>query len=260
MTDDISTMQPVTSDPARPATPALSQTQRVMYTFTAPSKTFTDILRSTNWLLPFILSVVVSLAFCFAVQKQVTWPTVFDNISRLNPKSEQRFANMPPAQAAQTRKISATVTAGFSYGTPVIILLISAISAAVLLATLNFGFGGKATYGQIFAVWMFAKLPLTVKYILAIIPLFAGLNTQSFIIQNPVGTNPGYYFPPPDAPLWLNGLLSWFDIFSIWSLILLVIGCAIVAKISKGTAAVAVVGWWVVLMLVSVGWTAATAS
>ena len=257
MTDSIATTQPLSGDPA--SVPAgLSQTQRVIYTFTAPSKTFTDIKRSTNWLLPFILGLIVSLAFGFAVQKQIGWVPVLENMEKLNPKAEQRYANMTQDQVAQAHKWGAIITECFSYGAPVLGLILTAIVAAILMATLNFGFGGKATYGQIFAVWMFAKLPLLLKYLLAIIPLFAGLNTQSFLIQNPVGTNPGYYFPPPDTALWLNSLLSWFDIFSIWSIILLIIGCAIVAKISKGAAAAAIVGWTVILMLAGVGWTAAT--
>ena len=35
----------------------LSQVERVVDTFVAPSKTFTDILRSTSWWLPFLLLV-----------------------------------------------------------------------------------------------------------------------------------------------------------------------------------------------------------
>ena len=38
------------------ATPALSQGERVIDTFIAPSKTFTDILRSQSWWLPFLIS------------------------------------------------------------------------------------------------------------------------------------------------------------------------------------------------------------
>src|ERR1700730_2394052 len=49
------------------AAPALSQIQRVLYIFTAPSKTFTDILRSSNWLLPFVLSLIFSCGFAYVV-------------------------------------------------------------------------------------------------------------------------------------------------------------------------------------------------
>jgi len=40
--------------------------------------------------------------------------------------------------------------------------------------------------------------------------------------------------------------------------ILAVIGISIVAKVSRGKAAAAVVGWWLVLVLVQVGVAAAT--
>jgi hypothetical protein len=41
------------------------------------------------------------------------------------------------------------------------------------------------------------------------------------------------------------------DVFEIWSVILSVLGVAIVAKVSRGKAAAAVVGWWLVLVLIS---------
>ena len=40
--------------------PGLSQIERVVDTFVAPKKTFTDILRSTSWWLPFLLLVLVT--------------------------------------------------------------------------------------------------------------------------------------------------------------------------------------------------------
>jgi hypothetical protein len=36
-------------------------------------------------------------------------------------------------------------------------------------------------------------------------------------------------------------------------LTLLVIGCSIVAKVSRASAGVAVVGWWVLILIVKVG-------
>ena len=38
----------------------LSQVERVVDTFVAPTATFTDILRSTSWWLPFLLLVLVT--------------------------------------------------------------------------------------------------------------------------------------------------------------------------------------------------------
>ena len=69
-----------------PPTQPLSQIQRVVYAYTAPSRTFTDILRDTSWWLPYLLAILVTYGFVFAVQKQVTWARVADNALKQNPK------------------------------------------------------------------------------------------------------------------------------------------------------------------------------
>jgi hypothetical protein len=41
-------------------------------------------------------------------------------------------------------------------------------------------------------------------------------------------------------------------VIGIWNLVLLVIGTSIVAKVSRGKAAAVVVGWWVIVLVLSV--------
>jgi hypothetical protein len=237
-------------------TAPLSEGERVVDTFTAPSKTFTDVLRKASWWGPLLILIVMSILFSFAVQQKVGWPRVYENNMHQNPKAEEKMAQMPPDQAASVKTVSAKITAGVSYGYWVIVLIFTAISSLLVWATVNFGFGGTATYAQVYAVHMYAGLVMNVKYLLATISLFAGLAPDSFLQQNPVGTNIGFYLSS-DAPRWLMMLAMHVDLFEIWSLILSVIGIAIVAKVKRGTAAIAVVGWWLLIVLIIVGVTAA---
>jgi hypothetical protein len=230
----------------------LNEGQRIVDVFVAPSKTFTDILRNWAWWGPFLVLVIVSIVFSYAVQSKVGWDKTYDNILHQSPKAEDRFAQMQPDQAASAKAISAKVTAISSYGTPVIIVIVTAIYALLVWATVNFGFAGTAKYGQVLAVYMYANLVLNIKYLLATIALFAGMAPDSFLIQNPVGTNIGYYLNT-DLPHWLISFATHLDIFEIWSLILSVIGIGIVAKVSRGKAAAAVVGWWFLFVLVFTG-------
>jgi hypothetical protein len=55
----------------------------------------------------------------------------------------------------------------------------------------------------------------------------------------------------------LTALCLHLDLFEIWSLILATIGVSIVARVSRGKAAAAVFGWWLILVLVGVGFAAA---
>ena len=239
------------------ATPALSQGERVIDTFIAPSKTFTDILRSQSWWLPFLISAVVSYGYVFALQSRVGWDTIAANAIKQDPKAVERMANAPAAQQAQVQKIT---TASIQYGlyaSPIIILLSAAVIALVLWGTINFLFGGRATFGRVFAVWLYGSLPLQLLYILAIVTLFAGVDKEAFNINNPVGTNIGFYLPA-ESPQWMIKLGTSIDIFWVWSMILAGIGLAIVAKVKRAAGLTAVFGWWVLILIVKTVYAAVT--
>ena len=126
-----------------------------------------------------------------------------------------------------------------------------AVFALLYWATFNFGLGAQITYGQMFAVWMYASLPKLFIGLLTMVTLYAGANTETYNLQNPVGTNPAYYLP--DSAPWLRAALSFFDVFGLWQLALLVVGTAIVARVSTGKAASVVLGWWALGLVVSTG-------
>jgi hypothetical protein len=102
---------------------------------------------------------------------------------------------------------------------------------------------------------MYAGLPKIFIGLLNIVFVYAGVNTENFDLNNPVGTNLGYYMT--DSAHWLKMAGSFFDIFGLWSLALMVIGLAIISKKSKGQAAMVAVGWWLIGMFILVGVTAA---
>jgi Yip1 domain len=193
--------------------------------------------------------IIVSVLFSFSVQSKVGWERVFENNIHQSPKQEERFAQMPPDQAASAKAIGMKVTSIIAYCFPVLILIFTVITVLLVWATVNFGFAGTAKFGQVFAVYMYASLVFNLKYLLAVIALFAGVAPDSFLLNNPVGTNIGYYLSP-DLPHALIMYAMHLDVFEIWSVILSVIGVSIVAKVSRGKAAAAVVGWWLMLVLI----------
>jgi hypothetical protein len=232
-------------------TKPLSQVERVMDTFVAPSKTFTDILRSTSWWLPFLLATVVSMASAFAINQKIGFDAVAEQSIQQNAKQEEQMSQMEPAaRAKQIHIIGVTMKYSF-YASGVIILAFTAVLSLLNWASFNFGFGARTTFGQNFAVCMYAGLPRMFLAVLNIILVYAGVNTENFDLNNPVGTNIGYYLT--DSPQWLKTAGSFFDIFGLWTLALMVIGTSIIAKKSKAQAAIVVVGWWVIGLLISTG-------
>ncbi len=226
----------------------LSQVERVVDAYVAPSKTFTDIRRDASWWLPFILGIIVSLVFVYSIDRQIGFDQVAQaNINR-SASAQQRMGSLPDAQREQGVHMAAVFTKAISYAYSVVTLIVALICAAILMASFNFGLGAKASYKQYLAVWFYAGLPLLIKYVLAAIAIFAGLSAEQFDMRNPVGTNIGWYLSS-DTPMWLRTLFSSADIFTIWSVVLLVIGCATIARVKRSSAAFLVVGWWVLIIL-----------
>src|ERR1700680_4189053 len=103
--------------------PGLSQAERVVDTFVAPSKTFTDILRSRSWWLPFVLMMISSLAVAFTMQKRVGFDRMAEMSLQQNPSQQTQVDSLPPDQRASQMKMRTSITEGISYMYWALILL-----------------------------------------------------------------------------------------------------------------------------------------
>lgn len=231
--------------------------ERVTDVFMAPSKTFADIKRGNkSWWLPFILAAIVGYILYGVVSTKIGMEQVVQNQIHLSPKQEERMNQAPPEQRETSMKISLGITKGIFLGNPILLLLIIGIGSVGLWGTINFLFGGRASYGSIFAVWMYAGLPGILKVLLGVIVIFAGTAPESFNIKNYAPTNLGAFLNPLDTNAALYSLASSIDIITIWTLVLLGMGVAIVAGVKRSSGYIAVFGWWAIFVLIGVGWNA----
>ncbi len=232
--------------------PAPSPFQRVLLTFTAPSRAFAHFGSGRGWWLPYLLVVLAGFGFVASVGSRVGWDTVARNNLANTPKQQARLAQASPAQQAQQVAFIAKVTRISAFTIPPLSpLMVGALVSLVLMATLNFLFGGSARFGPLFAVYLFSALPQVLKTLLATATLFAGTEPDAFQLGNPLGSNPAFYLHGSGLPAALLNLFSWFDIFLIWQLVILAIGASVVGHVTRGKAAGAVFGWVVVLALLS---------
>lgn len=225
----------------------LTQWQRVGNTFLAPSKTFDDINRGNrSWWLPFLISVLLTYVLFAAITMKVGWTQVATNNMAMNPKQAQRLDALTPEQRARGLKIAGIFTEVITAASPVVILIFASIVSLILWGTINFVFGGKATFQQIFAVNMYAMLPKALVPILASAAVFAGLAPESFNINNMAATNVAYFLSIQDTNRALYAVLSQIDIIAIWAAILLSIGIAKVARKNHSAGFATVFGWWAI--------------
>src|SRR5262252_5524846 len=145
-----SPLPPVASTPAptsAPAAPPMSEGARIINTFIAPSKTFTDLRRNAKWWGPWLLISIVSLAFIYTVGKQIGFEQASKNQVERSARAEQ-FDKLPPDQQEKQLQVSAKIFGFFGYGSPALILLYFLISTTALWATFKVGAAADTTFGQ----------------------------------------------------------------------------------------------------------------
>ncbi len=237
------------------AQPPLTEAERVVDIFVAPSKTFADIRRNRSWWLPYLLLVVCGMGFSVTLVHKLGPGGIADSALRANPKKYEQFKQLPAEQQASQRSIVGNITTYSLYAFPVIQIAALAITALLLWGGFNFILGGSSSYPEMFAVAVFASLPSVFRAILGTITLFAG-DSDTFNLQDPVGTNPGYYLSADTAP-WLHSLLSSIDLLTLWPLFLMALGAAIVARVKPASGYALIFGVWLVFVLIKTGFAAA---
>ena len=242
----------MTTNAAGIQVPALSQMERVVDTFVAPSKTFTDILRSQSWWLPFLLMVVSATALNVVIDRQVGFDRVYENQLAQSPRQAERMSDMAPEQKAQSMAIGTRITKYSTFAFPVILLVILLVYSLIVWGCFNFGLGAETTFPQVLAVSWYAALPYVITPVITILAISLGNGAEDFNIRNPVGTNLGYYLT--GAPAFLRGMLTSIDLIKLWSVVLQAIGMAIVARKSLMQSAL-VIGtlWFLGVLLGGVG-------
>jgi branched-subunit amino acid transport protein len=229
----------------------LTEVERVVDTFIAPVKTFTDIRRNTSWWVPWLLMSIFGLGMVFVGDKKLGLDTVYENQLRMSPKQMDKFEQLPPDQKANQVRIGASITRYFSYGSPVLTIVFISAIAGILMATFNFGFGAEVKFPQALAISMYAFLPSILKSLIAIAVVAAG-GAEGFTFQNPVASNLGGLVDP-NSSHFLYSILVGLDVFAIWTLVLTGIGYSCVTRLKRGTCMGVVFGWWAVVTLIGAG-------
>jgi Yip1 domain len=235
--------------------PHLSQVERVVNTFIEPSKTFNDIKRNRSWWLPFLILVVLGYGFCFAAVQHVGWESLTTNVLRSQPKNAERLDKSTPAEQAQMLSVTKGIMEGFMVGSPAVVLILNALIALLLWGGFAFVLGGTTTYGEMFAVAIFAALPNALNSLVSIVTAFVS-DPQTYNLNVPSPASLAYFLDASAAP-WLMSLAKSLDIFSLWGLALAGFGGAIVSRVKPLRGIMLVFGVWLLYVIVKVGIAAA---
>jgi hypothetical protein len=221
----------------------LSEGARLIDTFIAPSKTFTDLRRNASWWGPWLLISIFALIFVYSMDRQIGFEQISKNEIANSSRADQ-FDRLPPEQQEKQLHASSTIVRYLTYGTPVTILFYFAIMAAVLWASMKVVAGADTSFKTAYAIVFYASLPGLIGSLLGTISMFAGVSPEGFNVNNPVATNPAYFMDRAGNKF-LYGMASGLDVLTIWTIVLMGIGFACTSKVKRSTAIGIVAGWFI---------------
>ena len=237
--------------PAQPVAPPMSEASRLINTFIAPSKTFTDLKRKASWWAPWLVVSVFSLIAAVVIVQKVDMARLVQHRMEQSKRAQQAMERLSPAQLEQAIRIQAVAQKIGFFARPVIALIFGLIAAAIYMVIFNFGFAAQVPFQRCLAIVFYASLPLIVKSVLVCVALLFSADPGGIDPDiNPVATNPGF-FMDPKSNKFLWGLASGLDLIGIWSVVLTGLGFAICSaggKLRPSTAIITVLVVYAVII------------
>lgn len=226
---------------------------RLLGVLLSPSDTFEAIRERPTWALVLVVLLVAQIAVTLVLVPRVDW----SDVARTNIE-QMRDRGVELSEAQVEQQIEATETFGttVSYLAPLFGILAYAVTALAiwLMTTL---LGGEPGFERSWSLTLHAFMPFVVAAVLTIPVLLVqeevgaeGLQSGNFLSSSLL------VFAPDDLGAVMTAFLGSFDLFSIWTVVLLVIGCRVVAGLSRNAAIGGVIGLWAIWIAVKCGFAA----
>lgn len=217
---------------------------RLIAVLVSPIRTFQSIAERPTWVVPLVVLVALTLA-----ANAVVFPRV-DMAEVIRDATEAQGQQLSDEQIEQFAGIQGKLAFGCAVLLPPIGYLVIAL---ILMAAFNL-LGGEIKYPASFSVTLHSMMPWAVASVLTL-PValaqesigFETLRTESILAANAA------WLAPPDVGPVLLALLIRLDVFSLWALVLLALGFAAAAKVSRAKAAAVVAVLWLVYVGFRVG-------
>jgi hypothetical protein len=229
--------------------------ERIAGVLFAPAETFQDIARRPDILGPLLIILLIGYASTFLVMPKLDMSSVtaqqIEQMRKQNP-------NMGDEQVAQMERMTAASAKVFGWLGPVFGVAWYAILAGILLLAFRL-FGGEGTYKQAFSTTLYAWIPLVLFGVIVCVVVVARGTFDPMTAATLVKSNPAFLVDMKEQPI-LFSLLSNFDVFTIWTIFLLIIGFSTLSKTSRAKAATIVLSLWAAMIVVKLGFAALAAS
>lgn len=213
----------------------------------SPDATFASIARRPDWVVPLVLYLL------FGIFGAIVFAQKADFVSAARAQMEER--HMSQDQMDRALKLQGSIAKVFTYASPIFTIVFFLAAAAILMLAYRV-MGGEGEFLHYFSVFLYAWVPRFIQScILTIVMAARAGQTDVQLLPTLVRSNLGFLVDLKTQPV-LFSLLSSLDIFTIWSVVLMVIGFSYVAKMSKGKSAGIMVTLWGFVIVIKLGFAA----
>ncbi len=226
--------------PETPSTKEIGPVGRIIGIFMSPRETFESIRQKPTWLVPFLISVFFAIVFTFLAMDIVL-------------KDQIALQQARGAPQEQIEAQSSFQEGPLKYISGVFILIGTLVSWVVISGIFLFGgntiMGGETKFKKVFSVVAWSSL----------IGVVGGLVKTPLILSK--GTSQGVttslaiLLPTPElgqSGSVLYRLLTRFDVFTIWTIVLYCIGLAAIYQFTTKKAATLVLSLWAIYIIITV--------
>jgi hypothetical protein len=222
---------------------------RVAGVFASPGPTFASIAQRPGWVLPLVISTILSIAATAAIVPRI------DFESLVREKMAERHTSIPEERMDQIVATQKRIGPLFGYASALLAPTIFTLVLALVLWLAFKAFGWETTFRKAFGVTSHALLPSIFGSMLLIFFATRLDAVNPADIRDLTHANAGFLEDRHENPV-LHSLAGSVDVISIWMFGLLAIGFAAAANVSRRKSAILIGSLWVVLILGKAAWAA----
>jgi hypothetical protein len=237
-----------TPAPPAAATPSKNSFARIAGVLFSPGETFADIARKPDIIVPLLVMIIIGYVTTALTAPRMDFSAI---TAQQAEQMRKQNPNMSDADIERMERITASFTKVTVWISPILAVVWYLIIALLLWGGVRL-MGGEGTFKQAFSATVYSWFPMVLFGIIVTIVILARGTFDPTQMATIVKSNPAFLVDMKEQPI-LFSLLGNFDVFTIWTVVLLIFGFAAVSKLPKGKVAAIVLVLWAVFILLRLG-------
>ena len=224
---------------------------RLFGVLVSPGKTFRSIAERPTWLVALLTLMIVSAGVWYVAGSRMDFRDVISQSVRQSGRDVPAEQLEPQIELMEKfgRYIYASTT-------PFVIAFFCLFFALIYWLAFKL-LGADFSYKSSLSVVLHATMPVLISFLLSLPVIlsksslvFNDIKTGSFLASSLA------VMAPEDAPAWVTAALASVEFFSLWGLVLTIIGFRAVSRLSTKVVATTAIVIWLIAVGLRVGWAA----